>query len=1230
MRKRKTRNGSKKKENTNLSKITDDISRIENDPYHISLSRCQQKEHVYKLNCKINPNCLYGFGEFKNGIWLKNTAFSKKQLGISPKNDIREMNTIPCGLANLGATCYINSLLQSLFYNIEFRNSIYSFNPILNNKTDEKLIQNMTIMKELQRIFINLEFSNKKYYDPKTFVSLLQVQTGEQQDVQEFNKGLITLIETTIKRMNERNLISQELKTMYTKFQGEQQYVTTCTICNTKSETPAQFCELTLQIVGCNTLNQSLAAYCQTEELTGANQYMCNKCKMKTDASRKIELNHLPDTLNIQLSRFVYDMQTNSKQKVKDAIEFPLEINFKNYKDILNVNLHLNVSNDEYVYDLVSVLNHIGASSNSGHYTADVLEMKTNTWWCFDDSKVTKIQQSVPIKVGSSNNSKSNGKQQQVKKKRKIKHSSSSTSPPSKITNKNTNLPCTVSKNAYMCIYKKRCKQQAKNNNNNNKSIIPKALKKEVIDANNALETSIMIYEKNETRLANLAEKRRENYTHSFMENQPHPVEEGEEYFWIPSHYLQQWIIGEVIETKKTKKKEDLKDKKPTMITVIDVDKKVIDIDMNDDDNDKKNTQNDALTANDALIAQIMHEDMNKKKQQPKIDPKTTRSKRQQRRHSQSSQIEDEKHSVFKKVIDYSPYLCPHSTTIEKKFSPNHISDMKRLNKSTMKKILSTIPSHIRPSLGDCISSKTFFCEQCVEDVKNCKYKIQNQFKLCIKLDHILNQKIYNESTINLESQEIDDINPYIYISKKFISIFKKALKKYERLLLEVTNYPEHIPLDDMESKNINADIICPHNSLKPGKQGKAIILTNDFETILNHILPIYRENVISFPLYHECHECMEVSKVSNDIVKQHKQLVNEQLKSNEYGKPLSKLLTRKLNHPLLVPGIPNKSLKPNTIYWILPQKWIKTWKMWIKNYDIHIPNLSECIYNTFLCVDNTHDKPFGSNFSYACKFIPQILNWLNGKSTLNYDQLNITNIEENGIEIIDACQFEGIIHFYNSFKNNNNLMEDDINNICGIKLTIDENGNRSFEPPLCETCCNEMQHAYDASIITYTNSFIYITQTDKYKDKYKKDQAETIINVTEKEDNDVSDFNSHLPSSKISRTTTRTRSALRSTLKNKGILVSSEDTVFKLKLGILEILPRSVKISDIGCIRIFHHKKLLKNGTTTLYQAQIKENDMIYFDLYGTEISNENDFILTCDNNKKETGFTGTALSCF
>lgn len=45
----------------------------------------------------------------------------------------------------------------------------------------------------------------------------------------------------------------------------------------------------------------------QEEKLDGENRYFCESCQSKQNATRRIKLNSLPPTLNLQLMRFVFD-----------------------------------------------------------------------------------------------------------------------------------------------------------------------------------------------------------------------------------------------------------------------------------------------------------------------------------------------------------------------------------------------------------------------------------------------------------------------------------------------------------------------------------------------------------------------------------------------------------------------------------------------------------------------------------------------------------------------------------------------------------------------------------------------------------------------------------------------------------------------------------------------------------------------------------------------------------
>jgi ubiquitin C-terminal hydrolase len=74
------------------------------------------------------------------------------------------------GLANIGATCYMNSLLQTLFMTPEFRYGIYkwNYNPKIHPKESDSIIF------QLQKLFGKLETDFPNEVIPKELVKSFQ------------------------------------------------------------------------------------------------------------------------------------------------------------------------------------------------------------------------------------------------------------------------------------------------------------------------------------------------------------------------------------------------------------------------------------------------------------------------------------------------------------------------------------------------------------------------------------------------------------------------------------------------------------------------------------------------------------------------------------------------------------------------------------------------------------------------------------------------------------------------------------------------------------------------------------------------------------------------------------------------------------------------------------------------------------------------------------------------
>ncbi len=110
------------------------------------------------------------------------------------------------GLRNLGATCYVNCLLQTLFHNLRFRQSIYDWRrPAAQVVAAMKpeVVRQLDALEAMQSLFARMHISIQRSVAPTALVELLGVSKTVQQDVQEFNKLMLAFIDNALSKTSQ-------------------------------------------------------------------------------------------------------------------------------------------------------------------------------------------------------------------------------------------------------------------------------------------------------------------------------------------------------------------------------------------------------------------------------------------------------------------------------------------------------------------------------------------------------------------------------------------------------------------------------------------------------------------------------------------------------------------------------------------------------------------------------------------------------------------------------------------------------------------------------------------------------------------------------------------------------------------------------------------------------------------------------------------------------------------
>ena len=295
---------------------------------------------------------------FQTNSYFFSSYDSKKETGM-------------VGLRNQGATCYLNSLLQSLYFTNAFRKAVYQI------PTETEQDPRNSSAWALQRLFYRLQTDQLAVSTAELTQSFgwESRQIFEQQDVQELSRILMEKMEEKMKGTEAENALAQ-------MFVGKMKTYLKCINVDYESSRIEEFWDLQMNVSGCKTLDDSFKNYVEVETLEGDNKYAAEGYGLQ-DAKKGVIFESFPQVLHLQLKRFEYDFQRDMMVKVNDRYEFP---------EVFDASPYLSETADKsepYIYHLHGVLVHSG-DMNAGHYYAFIKQTKNGDFFKFDDDRVTR------------------------------------------------------------------------------------------------------------------------------------------------------------------------------------------------------------------------------------------------------------------------------------------------------------------------------------------------------------------------------------------------------------------------------------------------------------------------------------------------------------------------------------------------------------------------------------------------------------------------------------------------------------------------------------------------------------------------------------------------------------------------------------------------------------------------------------------------------------------------
>ncbi|KAE8287132.1 Ubiquitin carboxyl-terminal hydrolase 37 [Larimichthys crocea] len=281
------------------------------------------------------------------------------------------------GFPNINQSCYMNSILQSLFAMVNLITDIMCQKPVWSSVPKAKLIRSLMAIKDAHPSSdtwnkMSLLHSFRKAASTQG----LSFSDQNQEDAHEFltsvldqMRSLSSLLQVNAANMNRRYICPVKRHLVF-----EIEKTRTCNKCGDQSKRKEEFTDLSLDLIPYGSVKEMLQEYVKESEL----EYKC-ECGGNT-SGQSMAFETLPNVLILHIKRFIYS-PTYELMKLHDPVK-------------LHRDLVVSSNQGDGCYSLISIVSHFGSNGKAGHYICDgvhpddSLSQTTDHWLTFNDSLV--------------------------------------------------------------------------------------------------------------------------------------------------------------------------------------------------------------------------------------------------------------------------------------------------------------------------------------------------------------------------------------------------------------------------------------------------------------------------------------------------------------------------------------------------------------------------------------------------------------------------------------------------------------------------------------------------------------------------------------------------------------------------------------------------------------------------------------------------------------------------